>query len=546
MLELRRSLGTTDYSIARRRAVDATIWFRRIVIWLESMISPDREELEKAANAYFLELVKDVDRPRNFPDDNFDDELAFQIEESEKFVRRQDMMLTSQDYDEQCRVAGRNLIEQLGLDFGDLEPSAQYAAIGYAVRAERQRMQYYLHSLRSPASVFVADDGIFRNSDASDGTRTPTSASSTKLKILRPEITLERGVGMYIDYKVAQGWQGSMRDESLRVLGWLQEEIDPSAPLSTIGKDAVRDFRDCLLRLAGGAQGRKRPLRQRLSEDGQNILTFATRERYWRFTRSFFAWFQSEFSIPDPTDGLLFAGGRDELQQSPDPFSTDELRRFLATPLFSGYKSIHRRAQPGTCLKRSGHWWAGVLMLHTGIRAGDCAQLLPTDFMLDDPVPHLAIRPGPLPEGGAKRSKFGPRTHLVPLVPDLFVLGLREFVEGRAKKKPKVRLLYEISLGGNRMSNGLTKFWKPYLERFGLYSWHRATHVFRHTVASHLRSAGVMNEDIGAVLGHSWTNQTAQYGGVQDLPRKLRTLEHLDFGFDVVAALGGAYDPKKH
>jgi len=135
---------------------------------------------------------------------------------------------------------------------------------------------------------------------------------------------------------------------------------------------------------------------------------------------------------------------------------------------------------------------------------------------------------------------------MVPLLPALFDLGLRPFVEGRAKKKPKVRLMFEIGLGGTRMSSGMTKFWKPYLERFGLYSWHRATHVFRHTVASRLRSAGVMNEDIGAVLGHSWTNQTSQYGGVQDLQRKLNTLEKLNFGFDLLEALGGQFDPAKH
>jgi len=110
-----------------------------------------------------------------------------------------------------------------------------------------------------------------------------------------------------------------------------------------------------------------------------------------------------------------------------------------------------------------------------------------------------------------------------------------------------VRLLYEIGLGGSRMSNGMTKFWQPYLEKFGLYTHGRATHVFRHTVANRLRDhAQCHNEDIGAILGHSDTNTTAGYGGVQGLKRQLATLEKLDFGFDVLEALGGKYDPKRH
>ena len=189
--------------------------------------------------------------------------------------------------------------------------------------------------------------------------------------------------------------------------------------------------------------------------------------------------------------------------------------------------------------------------MHTGLRAGDCAQLLPSDFVLDDEIPHLIVRPGLLPEGVAKRSKFGINEHYVPLLPILFDLGLREFVEARSKRMPHKRLFDEISLGANRMSAGMSKFWQPYLEAFGLFKPGRATHVFRHTVANRLRDhAFSHNEEIGEVLGHKITDPktktTSEYGRSQGLKRKLNTLSKLDFGFDVLEALGGKYDPKRH
>ena len=185
-------------------------------------------------------------------------------------------------------------------------------------------------------------------------------------------------------------------------------------------------------------------------------------------------------------------------------------------------------------------------MIFSGARAGDIAQLLPSDFRLDDPVPHFIIQPGKLPEGISKRSKFGARTHKIPLHPALLELGIREFVQARAKRHPGKRLLFEISLGQNRMSTGMTKFWSRFLHEFDLFRTGRATHVHRHTMAFRLRAAKVSNEDIGAVLGHSDGSVTSGYGGDQGLERKLATLEKLDHGFDVVGTMGGKYDAKVH
>lgn len=506
----------------------------------------DRDALEEAANAYFVQLVREVDLPRDLPSNDYDNALAFQIEQAEEEISRHNDHLTAHSYSDGDRNAARTMLRPMGVDFDELEPDGQLAALNHVVRAKRQQMRFLLHSLQTPASRFATDDELFSSSLAPAVRMEAMAPTATAPKAIRPDLTLESTVSEYNAYLVRTERQGSTRDETARVLRWLQEEIGPATPVSQITHDQMREFRNCLLELGTGAQGKKLPFRQRLALPGQENLKFVTRQRYWRFTTKFFGWLQAEYRIANPAKDLLFEGGKNELRQSPEPFTTEELKRFLRTPLFTGYQSHNRMLAEGDCLIRNGYWWSAVLMMFTGARAGDIAQLLPSDFRFDHAVPHLLIQPGKLPEGFPKRSKFGPRTHTVPLHPALLELGIRQFVEARAKRHAGKRLLFEIGLGEHRMSTGMTKFWSRYLHAFGLFRPRRATHVHRHTITALLRAAGLSNEDSGAVLGHSDGSVTAGYGGDQGLERKLATLKKLDHGFNVVGALGGPYDPKVH
>lgn len=547
--DFKRSLGTKDYKIAKRRCIDAVVWFWEVLERMRGMGALDRDRLEEAANAYFAQLLREVDQPRHLPAEDYDNALAFQIEQAETELERQDEHLTAHAYLEGDRNAARAILRPMGVDFDQLDQDGQLAAMSHVVRAKRQQMRYLLHSLQNPASRFVPDDAVF--SARSDVPPMQASASPTPpaARLVRPEMTLALSIDKFIAYQTKKGWKGSMRDESMRVFRWLKEEIDPATLAEAITHDQMREFRDCLMDLSAGAQGKLLPFRHRVATPGQDNLKFVTRQKYWRNAKGLFSWLLAEYRIPDPIGDLPFEGGRDEVRESPEPFSTEELRRFLRAPLFTGYKSSHRTKEPGDCQIRGGHWWSAILMMFTGMRAGDVAQLLPTDFVFDAEVPHLMIQPGILPGGMRKTSKFGQKKHLVPLHPNLLVLGLRQFVQGRAKQNPNRRLLFEIGLGGNRMSAGMTKYWSPFLHKFELYKARRATHVHRHTVIALLRAANARGEDIAAIVGHYGgyrETMTDGYGGPQGAERKLSTILTLDHGFDMVGALGGEYNAKVH
>ena len=126
-------------------------------------------------------------------------------------------------------------------------------------------------------------------------------------------------------------------------------------------------------------------------------------------------------------------------------------------------------------------------------------------------------------------------------------LGLREFVEERAKLQLKGRVFREFRLGsGDRLSDGMTKFWIRTLQKWGLHAPGRATHVMRHTFVAALRKNGVLEEEIGALVGHAPRSITGSYGGAFPLSRTLDALRRLDYDFDALAALGGPYASSVH
>ncbi|MEQ1515986.1 MAG: tyrosine-type recombinase/integrase, partial [Usitatibacteraceae bacterium] len=182
-----------------------------------------------------------------------------------------------------------------------------------------------------------------------------------------------------------------------------------------------------------------------------------------------------------------------------------------------------------------------------GLRAGELSQLLPGDFDFSAEVPHLKVRR--VDETGAttKSTKTDGSVRDVPLAPVLLQLGLAEFVAQRAKADRKRRVFHEFNLGSRgRTSDGMTKFWGRYLRAHGLWKPGRATHMWRHTLIANLRENDVSIEDIATYVGHVQQSVTATYGGDYTLKRKLKTALAINYGLDLIAELGGPYNPKKH
>lgn len=178
------------------------------------------------------------------------------------------------------------------------------------------------------------------------------------------------------------------------------------------------------------------------------------------------------------------------------------------------------------------------------MRAAELNQLTSSDFVFEHEIPHVKVRRDDPDGKNAKTTKNEASIRDIPLAPVLMELGLEQFVRNRAKLD---RLFIEFRFGSaGRKSDGVTKFWLRYLKKFGLWKPGRSTHVWRHTLIACLRRNGATDEDIGSFVGHSGKSITSSYGGPQPLERKAKLLTKLDYGFDLVDALGGAYVKQRH
>jgi integrase len=543
--ELRRSLFTKDLAEARRRCLLASEWFGHAVEQLREMKTVSRSDLEGAARQFFGTLRDEVDQPRDFPDDHYDQELDFQLASTRDHIGKLDDQLRSNRYSPGVEWTANELVRLLGATLPDLTEQLRLVAMQLAARAEREQMQYLTHQLTSPATVFAPSDQLFLPGAP---TSSPPAFHSPQITPVPSGKTLSEASAEYLRKKKIKGVGLSQITELERSLGWLQEVLGADRRLPTVTKDEMRTFRDDLERLEVSLRGRRAPFKDRLTNDPTKQIRSVTSTRYWKAVQSFFEWCTVELSLPsDPTLGLKIEKRKHETPESPEPFSEDELRKFLQTPVFAGYKPIKHYSTPGPCRKRGAQFWAGILPLYTGLRAGEFTQLLPTDFVFDHEIPHLKVQEVDGNGDKVKSTKNLASIRDVPLAADLLTLGLREYVERQAKRFPKERVFSYFRTGNQgRRSDGMSRFWLDYLKLFGLWKPGRATHVMRHTIIARLRALEVAEEDISAFVGHSGKTMTSRYGGAYPLARKAGTAAKLNYGFDLVEAVGGPYSDAIH
>lgn len=543
--ELTRSLHTADFMLAKQRCHRTEVWFDSMMEMLSCMPSPSRHDLEQAAQQYFGELARQLDTPRNIHPDQFADELAFNIEESNRRIGELDLQLASHNFDAAVQSQAGHLATSVGLPIAELSPELQHYARQLAARAEREKLALLKHLLLAPARRFEGTDPLLTTE------KSELLSASGIDDVWKPSAgpTLADLVKAYLETMRQRKLGQSHVDEVGRALGWLQESLGTDRAFNSISKADVRKFRDDISRMDVSKRGVGMPLAQRLTTITDNQIKSVTAMKYFRSVTAFFAWADAEYDEVNgnPAVGIVIKKIKGEEPRTPEPYSSKELVSLYTTPLYAGHLSSRRLGMPGTCRRRGAHWWAGVMMLLSGLRASELSQLHPADFVFDDPVPHVKIRRTDEAGEKVKSTKNLSSVRDLPLHPALLELGLREFVTVRAKRHPKERLFHEFRLGTQgKLSDGMSKFWSNYLKKFGLWKPGRSTHVWRHTLIAGLRQNGVMDQDIAALVGHAPGTMTGQYGGDQPLARKLQTLKQLDYGFNIAALLGGAWDKSKH
>ena len=194
-----------------------------------------------------------------------------------------------------------------------------------------------------------------------------------------------------------------------------------------------------------------------------------------------------------------------------NPLTPAELHAVLALPVFTGNE------RPRGC-KGEAAYWIPLMLLYTGARPGEVAQLLVNDFWeTDSGVWFMRYTDeGDHPILGQRklkttRSATGKREFQVPKA--LIDLGLLRYLSW-LRANDETALFPQLTLTTKGLYNGWGRWWGNYVRRSGsLPKDKRQAREFRHGFPTAARASGLSEDAIGYLLGHASPNATtAGYG----------------------------------
>lgn len=222
---------------------------------------------------------------------------------------------------------------------------------------------------------------------------------------------------------------------------------------------------------------------------------------------------------PVTASGILKSIGkaaqRAEVRTGEDKvFTRSDLLKMLNSPLFKGtYKPS--RADYGEAL-----FWLPLLMLYTGARREEVAQLLVGDVgqCPDTGIWFLDFKPG---EG--KTVKTSSSRRRIPLHDDLLELGFTKYVQGVPVSGRVFPKLTAKTSNGYGYAVGVA--WSKYLAKVvKLDTEADPSHGFRHTFKTICREVHIETAVADWITGHASTNVGAKYG-VRPLQRMAEELK---------------------
>lgn len=212
----------------------------------------------------------------------------------------------------------------------------------------------------------------------------------------------------------------------------------------------------------------------------------------------------------------------DVKSDEPTELSRDELGAIFSLPLFTQGE----RPNGG---KGGAAYWLPLMLLLTGARPEELAQLLVDDFNVDPSSGRLMVKftdVGEHPVKGrrtlkASRTGWGRRTIPVPL--PLIEWGLQAYLDGLWSEGERA-LFPALRPKGRRnlLFAGFSEWWSKYLKAAGAFpkgEGRRGAREFRHNWNTAARRAGVALEAREYIMGHSNSGRScnASYGSRMSL-----------------------------
>ncbi|HVI28093.1 site-specific integrase [Hansschlegelia sp.] len=216
------------------------------------------------------------------------------------------------------------------------------------------------------------------------------------------------------------------------------------------------------------------------------------------------------------------------------PFPLDALPKIFASPLFTGAESEAKMRRAGNHMIRDHRFWIPLVMLYSGARPGELAQLLVEDVREAHGrwIMHITTEND---EDKTLKTESSPR--VVPIHPELERLGFLAYVDS-LRAKGERRVFPQAKRNDRQWVPDLSREFSRLLSDIGVKtdagpSSKLSLYSFRHTVSDALRRAGFDDAEFAPLYGHGKATTTGRYGN-----EKPRTIEQRARMIDAIAFEG--------
>ena len=307
-------------------------------------------------------------------------------------------------------------------------------------------------------------------------------------------------------------------NQARRDIGLFVNYVGASCPVQRIDKKAVREWKHLLMRYPVKASESKAFAGMNLAQTvmanetvGKPTLTPRTVNRYIASLGAFCTWLVAHGYLDTvPTREMSLSKSKG---QPARPFTPAELQTLFTSPLFVGCQSAdewRNIAKQGNVQIRDHRYWLPLVMLYTGARPAEIAQLNVSDVRQEHGqwIAHVTT------EGGGEKSvKTAGSMRVIPVHSELVRLGFIEY-RNLMESEGQTRLFPEAKRNSRgQMVADLSREFGRYLTRIGLKDGRGLSlYSFRHGTADALRRAGHLDEAFGFILGHTAGTMTGRYG----------------------------------
>lgn len=310
-------------------------------------------------------------------------------------------------------------------------------------------------------------------------------------------------------------------DQCRRDIGTFVQLVGASFPIAKISKVEVREWKQLLVKYPVKATETKAFAGMNIMQVvkanekvGKPVLADRTVNRYLSSLGAFLSWAEGNGYLPrNPVEGLML---KKEAKAPTLPFNSDQLATLFNSPWFAGCQSAdewRNVAKPGNVLIRDHRYWVPLIMLFSGARPGEIAQLAVNDVrqLHDHWIMHITTEGDETEEG--KSVKTAGSMRVVPVHPELIRLGFLDYHAGRVKDGGASLFPGAVRNERGQIMADVSREFGRYMTRIGLKKGRGLSlYSFRHGAADALRRAGFLDQQFGFILGHTEPSTTGKYG----------------------------------